>query len=156
MSEIIKDFTEEELHSVLGTLTVAAELFQKISRHAPTRHFVDSSHTIPILILAVIPGQSLQIVTMEEAERILPCFNLYDEMLDVANGELVLSYDETHVIKLREESFLIGPAILSAMDENGTYLLLDALNIQKAREWIAEHTVTLCADGRELSAIRLV
>lgn len=110
----------------------------------------------PILMVAAIPGQPIQIVTEKEAEQILPCFNEDDEIIDAFDTGLVMSYDRRHLLKLGGEEYLIGPAILSAMDENGLYLLLDSLNVQKVREWIAEHTVTLCSDGKELSAIRLI
>ena len=109
----------------------------------------------PILMVAAVPGQPIQIKTVEECFDVLPCFGESDTITIAADTGLLLSYDERHVIELGDERYLVGPAILYSVDEEGEDMSLTAGDIYAARLLVEERAVTLCADDKELPALRL-
>ena len=123
-------------------------------------HCMDALHlegeeNAPTLMVAAVPGQSIQVKTVEECFYVLPCFGESDMITTAGDTGLLLSYDERHVINLGDVRYLIGPAILYGVDEEGEDLSLTARDIYAARLLVEERTVTLCADGKELPALRL-
>ncbi len=136
-------------------LVCTACLVRKIIRYLYLEETTLLDDDEPILMVAAIPGQPIQIVTEKEAEQILPCFNEDDEIIDAFDTGLVMSYDRRHLLKLGDEEYLIGPAILYALDDEGDPVPLDAIDIRNAKGCIDGRTVSLCADGADLLAIQL-
>lgn len=76
-----------------------------------------------------------------------------DDALDVEG--LAIVYDGRHVLHLGKERYLLGPVIVYKCDEDGDGVSLSAEDVIAAVVYFADHTVTLCADGKDFPAFHI-
>lgn len=76
-----------------------------------------------------------------------------DDELDVEG--LTIVFDGSHVLNLGRERYLLGPVIVYKCDEDGDGVSLSAEDVIAAVVYFADHTVTLCADGKDFPAFHI-
>lgn len=147
----LTNFTAQEVETLTFWMN---ELRSGVDHCMDARYMEDEDDSVILMVVAV-PGKAIQVKTVEECSRVLPCFGESDAITVAGTTGLLLSYDERQVIKLGEERYLTGPAILYSVDEKGEDLSLTVRDIYDARLLVEERTVTLCAEGKEFPALRL-
>ncbi len=76
-----------------------------------------------------------------------------DDELDVEG--LTIVFDGSRILRLGRERYLLGPVIVYKTDEDGDGVSLSAEDVIAAVVYFADHTVTLCADGRDFPAFHI-
>ena len=76
-----------------------------------------------------------------------------DDGLDVDG--LTIVFDGSRVLCLGKERYLLGPVIVYKTDEDGDGVSLSAEDVIAAVVYFADHTVTLCADGKDFPAFHI-
>ena len=113
---------------------------------------------------AVTPEDAVDsiVMVMQEGEcweEVESCGNydclevVSDAALDVAG--LMIVFDERRVLHLGRERYLLGPVIVYKCDDEGDGVSLDAQDVIAAVVYFADHTVTLCADGKDFPAFHI-
>lgn len=115
---------------------------------------------IDSIVMVLYPGQPPKIMTESECYDAVErhgsfCSALTMDAPDICAYGLKAAYDPRTVLPVGSESYLIGPVIIYASDENSDSISLDAEEVMAAIVYFTGHTVTLCADGADLPAFRL-
>lgn len=76
-----------------------------------------------------------------------------DDELDVEG--LTIVFDGSRILRLGRERYLLGPVIVYKTDEDGDGVSLSAEDVIAAVVYFADHTVTLCADGKDFPAFHI-
>jgi hypothetical protein len=76
-----------------------------------------------------------------------------DDGLDIDG--LTIVFDGSRVLCLGKERYLLGPVIVYKTDEDGDGVSLSAEDVIAAVVYFADHTVTLCADGKDFPAFHI-
>lgn len=76
-----------------------------------------------------------------------------DDELDVDG--LAIVFDGSRVLNLGRERYLLGPVIVYKYDEDGDGISLSAEDVIAAVVYFTDHTVTLCADGKDFPAFHI-
>lgn len=76
-----------------------------------------------------------------------------DDELDVEG--LTIVFDGSRILHLGRERYLLGPVIVYKTDEDGDGVSLSAEDVIAAVVYFADHTVTLCADGKDFPAFHI-
>ena len=76
-----------------------------------------------------------------------------DDALDVEG--LAIVFDGQRVLHLGRERYLLGPVIVYKCDEDGDGASLSAEDVIAAVVYFNDHTVTLCADGKDFPAFHI-
>lgn len=139
--------TEELLEGLHELLTGMHHCMDAISAEADEEE--------PVLMVAAQPGKPIQIVTEEECFKLLPVFGDCDFIGRAPGLDLLMSYDPRHMVELDSTRYLLGPVIFYDADEDGEAISLTAHEIYAVRLLVEKHTVTLCADGKDVPALRL-
>lgn len=116
---------------------------------------VESDEEEPVLMVSARPGKTIQVMTEEECCKVLPVFGDCDFIGQAPGLDLLMSYDPRHVVELDGVRYLLGPVIFYDVDEDGESISLTAREIYAVRLLVEERSVTLGADGKDVSALRL-
>lgn len=76
-----------------------------------------------------------------------------DDSLDVEG--LTIVFDPRRVLNLGRERYLLGPVIVYKSDADGDGVSLSAEDVIAAVVYFNDHTVTLCADGKDFPAFHI-
>lgn len=109
------------------------------------------------IVMVMRPGKTPEVMQEGECWEEVESRGRYDcvevvsdAALDV--GALAVVFDGNHVLRLGRERYLLGPVIVYKCDDEGDGVSLSAQDVIAAVVYFADHTVTLCADGKDFPA----
>ena len=106
-----------------------------------------------VYLAAIAPDMELTVITLDEAPGILPCFEEDDACLNLPNTSLLLCYNPAQVLKLAGKHYLTGAVIFYRTDSSGRIVSLTVEDIYRFQSYLEMQSVTLVADGQELTCI---
>ena len=106
-----------------------------------------------IYFAAIAPDMELTVITLDEAPGILPCFEEDDAYLNIPDSSLLLSYNPAQVLTLAGKHYLTGAVIFYRTDSSGRIVSLTVEDIYRFQSYLEMQSVTLVADGQELTCI---
>ena len=128
--------------------------------HGAADEAVTPEDTVDSIVMVMRPGKAPEVMPegggWEEVESRgnYDCLEVVsDDALDVAG--LMIVFDERRVLHLGRERYLLGPVIVYKCDDEGDGVSLDAQDVIAAVVYFADHTVTLCADGKDFPAFHI-
>lgn len=114
----------------------------------------DDQGQMPFMI-AITPGESMKIITEDQAEEFLPCFG-DDEVIEIAPDlDLVISYDRQLLFKIGDQKYLDGPALIYAVDEEGDIISLTASDIYLTQQMIEKRTMYVEEEDEKMPVLSL-
>ena len=120
--------------------------------HSPDAGTPDSGE---VYLAVIAPNMELTVITLDEAPRILPCFDETDVCEEIGEEPLLLSYHPAQTLTLAGKTYLTGPVIFFRVDENGKTISLTVDDIYLFQKYLDTHSSTLMADDRKLPCICL-
>ena len=84
--------------------------------------------------------------------------DVYDEMQAdlVADGELLLHYDESDVIETDGTRYLLGAAEVSEIDQNGNECSINLFTLERTIDYVNENLTVVSIGGELVPALRLI
>lgn len=110
---------------------------------------------IPPLMIAVRPGEAMQIITEEEAAQFLPGFGEEDVIAEAPDLDLVMSYNKDLIFTVEDRKYLDGPALFYAVDDEGDIVPLTISDLFHVKEMLKRRTVLVKEEGMEMPVISL-
>lgn len=112
------------------------------------------------IVMVMRPGRTPEVMQEGECWEEVESRGHYDCLEVVSDAELdvdglAIVFDEGHVLHLGKERYLLGPVIVYKYDDDGDGISLSAQDVIAAVVYFADHTVTLCADGRDVPAFHI-
>lgn len=107
-------------------------------------------------LAAVSPAMDLNVILLEEAGEILPCFDEADDNFAVSKGLPVVGcYNPKQVLKVAGKRYLTGPVIFTRFNMEGEYVSLTMGDLHCIQEYLEQHSAALMADRENLNCICL-
>ena len=112
------------------------------------------------IVMVMRPDKTPEVMLETQCwEKVESCGS-YDRLKVVSDDELdvdglTIVFDGNRVLSLGKERYLLGPVIVYKTDEDGDGVSLSAEDVIAAVVYFADHTVTLCADGRDFPAFHI-
>ena len=133
-------------------ITVDVSILSVLNHAAsPGRHKPDAN----IYLAAIAPDMELTIIMEEDAPHILPCFDEEDATITIKGAPLFISYNPAQVLTLAGKHYLMGAVIFYRTDSSGRIVSLTVEDIYRFQSYLEMQSVTLVADGQELTCMRL-
>ena len=104
-------------------------------------------------LAAIAPDMELSVITLDEVSDILPCFDEDDAYLNIPDSSLLLSYNPAQVLVLAGKHYLTGPVVLVRTNMDGDIISLNIDDVYNFQRYLANHSVTLMADGQKLPCV---
>lgn len=128
--------------------------------HGAADEAVTPEDAVDSIVMVMRPGKTPEVMQEGECWEEVESRGNYDclevvsdDALDVAG--LMIVFDERRVLHLGRERYLLGPVIVYKCDDEGDGVSLDAQDVIAAVVYFADHTVTLCADGKDFPAFHI-
>ena len=102
---------------------------------------------------AVSPVLDLTVIRPDDAPHILPCFDEEDATITIKGAPLFISYNPAQVLTLAGKHYLTGAVIFYRTDSSGRIVSLTVEDIYRFQSYLEMQSVTLVADGQELTCI---
>ncbi|MCC8105241.1 MAG: hypothetical protein LIO99_04385 [Clostridiales bacterium] len=115
----------------------------------------DEKDEAEMIVMMLCPGSAPKVLTYGEACEKIPEFADSFVPVDFGKSGLTLYFPENKIIKLGKEVYLFGNAVICSEDPDGDLWSLSGGDIYEIFQYAEENAITLCADGRDLPAIRL-
>ncbi|MCD7884182.1 MAG: hypothetical protein LUI87_10850 [Lachnospiraceae bacterium] len=115
----------------------------------------DEKDEAEMIVMMLCPGSAPKVLTYGEACEKIPEFADSFVPVDFGKSGLTLYFPENKIIKLGKEVYLFGNAVICCEDPDGDLWSLSGGDIYEIFQYVEENAITLCADGRDLPAIRL-
>lgn len=109
----------------------------------------------PVLMVAVTPGEPMKIITESEAEEYLPAFEHEDDISEVPEVGLVMSYRKEGVFQVGDRCYLDTSFLIYNLDEDGETISLSGKDLYAVQELLKKRTVMVRQDGEEMPVIDL-
>lgn len=109
----------------------------------------------PLYMAMVSPGMPITVMRLEDCFAILPNFGMGDTVLEIPELDLNIAFDAASYVKVGDESFLIGPAVVYRTNVLGEDMPIAVEDIYHLQELYAQNISTLCYDSIEIPALRL-
>ena len=107
-------------------------------------------------LAAVGPAMDLNVILLEEASGILPCFDETDDNFAVSKEQPVVGcYNPKQVLKVAGKRYLTGPVVFVRFNMEGEYVSLTMGDLHSVQEYLEQHSVALMADRENLNCICL-
>ena len=106
-------------------------------------------------MVAVTPGEPMQIITESEAEEHLPGFEYEDDISEVPEAGFVMSYQKEGVFQLGDRYYLETSFLIYNLDEDGEIISLSGKDLYAVQELLRKRTVMFRQDGEEMPVIDL-
>ena len=106
-----------------------------------------------VYLAAIGPDMELTIIMEEDAPHILPCFDEEDATITIKGAPLFISYNPAQVLTLAGKHYLTGAVIFYRTDSSGRIVSLTVEDIYRFQSYLEMQSVTLVADGQELTCI---
>lgn len=153
--------SSEEADSSYQALVDAIEDF--LNDSADEREEYDDGledEDIDSIVVVMRPGEAPSVMTESECYEAVEkhghfCYGFTVNDPDICAYDLRAAYDPETVLKLGEERYIIGPVIVYACDSDGDSISLDAEDVMAAIVYFDDHSVMLCADGRDLPSFQI-
>ena len=114
----------------------------------------DESDQVPYMI-AFTPGEQMKVITKDEAEDYLPCFE-EDDVIEVApDTDFLISYDRQHLFRVGDLKYLDGPALIYAVDDEGEVVSLNVMDVYEIQKMLERRTMIVSEDGDEMPVLSL-
>lgn len=132
---VYKGMSEEELSEavdILGQICSALTLEQL--------HMEEED---PVFMVAYTPGESMKVITEDEARRYLPCYG-EDDVIEQAPGMgLVISFDQRLLFSVGNQKYLDGTILIYAVDDEGDTMSLEIDDIYGIQRMIRDRTISV-------------
>ena len=139
---IHKGMSEEELSE-------AVEILDKICT-ALTLEQLHVEDEDPVFMVAYTPGESMKVITEDEADFYLPCYGI-DDVIEQAPGMgLVISYDRGLLFSVGNQKYLDGTMLIYAVDDEGDTMSLEIDDIYGIQRMIRERTINVTQGDDEM------
>ena len=106
-----------------------------------------------VYLAAIAPDMELTVITLDEVPDILPVFDENDAYLNIPDTSLPLSYNPAQVLKMAGKHYLTGPIVLVRTNMDGDIISLTIDDVYNFQRYLANHCVTLMADGQKLPCV---
>ena len=114
----------------------------------------DDQGQMPFMI-AITPGESMKIITEDQAEEFLPCFGEDDVIEEAPDVELVMSYDRRLLFTVGDQKYLDGPALIYDLDDEGDVMPVTAEDIFRVQQMLKRRTMMVTEEGEKMPVISL-
>ena len=109
------------------------------------------------IVMVMRPGKTPEVMGETDCWEEVESRGRYDHLEVVSDDALdvdglAIVFDDAHVLHLGRERYLLGPVIVYKCDDEGDGVSLSAQDVIAAVVYFADHTVTLCADGKDFPA----
>lgn len=128
--------------------------------HDAADETVTPEDEVDSIVMVMRPGKTPEVMQESECWEEIESRGSYDcvevvsdAALDV--GGLAIVFDESRVLHLGRERYLLGPVIVYKCDDEGDGVSLSAQDVIAAVVYFADHSVTLCADGKDFPAFHI-
>lgn len=128
--------------------------------HDAADETVTPEDEVDSIVMVMRPGKTPEVMQESECWEEIESRGSYDcvevvsdAALDV--GGLAIVFDESRVLRLGRERYLLGPVIVYKCDDEGDGVSLSAQDVIAAVVYFADHSVTLCADGKDFPAFHI-
>lgn len=108
------------------------------------------------IAMVILPGDGVELLTEAGSRDIFE--DVYDEMEAdlVADGELLLHYDESDVIETDGTRYLLGAAEVSEIDQNGNECSVNLFTLEHTIDYVNENLTVVSIGGELVPALRLI
>lgn len=96
-----------------------------------------------VLVLVVAPGKNPELRGENESFEEFPFYAEYCCVEPLKNADLMMEYDRRYVLKLGQENYLIGKAVVYACDEWGNTIDIDPEQASMVQILLNQKTVML-------------
>ena len=107
----------------------------------------------PALMIAVTPGEPMKIITEFEVEECLPDFEFKEDIAELPELGLIMSYQEEGVFQVGDRYYLETPFLIYNLEDDGEYVSLTGEEIYAVQEFLKKRTVLVRQDGDEMPVI---
>jgi len=109
----------------------------------------------PMLVMVIDPTGHVEICTEDEGNELFEDEAPDDEMI-IFDGQLILSSDYDNVAELGGVNYLIGPAVIREMDDDGNDISITDDTIRNVFDFMEANLTGIQVDGKVTPAFRLV
>ena len=115
-----------------------------------------TEHPKERIVMVILPGAGGELLTEDGSRGIFE--DVYDEMEAdlVADGELLLHYDESDVIETDGTRYLLGAAEVSEIDQNGNECSINLFTLERTIDYVNENLTVVSIGGELVPALRLI
>lgn len=139
---IYRGMSEEELSEAMELLQDICDSLVMEQLHVPEED--------PVFMVAYTPGEPIRIITEEEAEDYLPCYE-EDDVIEQAPGTaLVLSYDPRMLFSVGNQKYLEGTMLIYAVDDDGDTISLEIDDIYQIQKMIKKREMVVTQGDEEM------
>ena len=111
--------------------------------------------TEPVLMIAVTPGEPMKIITALEVGEYFPDFEFEEDLAELPELGLMMSYQEKGVFQVGERYYLDLPFLIYNLDDYGQYVSLTGEEMYAVQEFLTRRTVLVRQDGDEMPVVDL-
>ena len=117
---------------------------------------IREDHPKERIVMVILPGAGGELLTEDGSRGIFE--DVYDEMEAdlVADGELLLHYDESDVIETDGTRYLLGAAEVSEIDQNGNECSINLFTLERTIDYVNENLTVVSIGGELVPALRLI
>lgn len=117
---------------------------------------IREDHPEERIVMVILPGAGGELLTEDGSRDIFE--DVYDEMEAdlVADGELLLHYDESDVIETDGTRYLLGAAEVSEIDQNGNECSINLFTLERTIDYVNENLTVVSIGGELVPALRLI
>ena len=108
-----------------------------------------------IFLIAVTPGEPMRLITEDEAEAYLPCFETDDVITGAPDTDLCMSYDGDLVLQVGDQRYLDGTALIYNIDEEGDVIPITAADVYRVQQMLEKRTTYVTEEREKMPVIAL-
>lgn len=109
----------------------------------------------PVMVMTIDPTGQIDICTQDEGDDLLEDEDSLEDFI-VFDDLLILTCEASKVVELGGVRYLLGPAVIREIDDDGNDCSINAETIGNAFDFMEVNLTGIKVDGKEIPAFRLV
>lgn len=109
----------------------------------------------PVMVMAIDPTGAIDICTQDEGDELFEDEDSLDDFI-VFDDLLILTCESSKVVELGGTRYLLGPAVIREIDDDGNDCSVNEDTIRDAFDFMEANLTGITVDGKEIPAFRLV
>ena len=139
---IYKGMSEDEMSEAMDILQDICDSLLEKQLHMAAED--------PVFMAAVTPGEAVRIITEDEADKYLPCYEEDDVIEQAPETGLVMSYDERLLFSVGNQKYLDGTFLIYAVDDDGDTVSLETEDIYRLQKMVSDRTILITQGDEEM------